>query len=236
MHHKVEISDLSFSYPDGRQALKGINLLVEPGDRVALVGPNGAGKSTLLLQLNGTYLGQGQIEICGIPVVEKRLPQVRAAVGFVFQDPDDQLFSASVYEDVAFGPLYAGMDEAEVDRRVKKALAEVGMSGAEARIPFHLSSGEKRRVAIATVLAMDPEVLALDEPTAGLDPRGRRELIQLLRELPHTMLIATHDMRLARDLMPRMVIMDQGEIVAQGLTSDLLSDRELLEEHGLEQP
>lgn len=236
MHHKVDIRDLSFNYPDGRQALQGINLFVEPSERVALVGPNGAGKSTLLLQLNGTYQADGEIEVCGIPVIESRLAEVRAAVGLVFQDPDDQLFSASVYEDVAFGPLYAGMEQAEVDRRVARALQAVGMDGAEARTPFHLSAGEKRRVAIATVLAMDPEVLAMDEPTAGLDPRGRRELIELLSGLPQTMLIATHDMRLVRDLLPRMVILDAGSIVAEGPTSELLKDRALLEEHGLEQP
>lgn len=236
MHHKVDIKDLHFQYPDGRQALRGINLFIEPGERVALVGPNGAGKSTLLLQLNGTLEHEGYIEVCGIPVVEDRLPEVRTAVGLVFEDPDDQLFSATVYDDVAFGPLYAGLSPEKVQRRVKTALGTVGLSGAEERVPFHLSAGEKRRVAIATVLAMDPEVLALDEPTADLDPRSRRELIQFLSELPQTMLIATHDMRMVRDLLPRMVILDEGQVQAQGPTNQLLANKELLERHGLEQP
>ena len=236
MHHKVHISGLSFQYPDGRRALHGINLHVEPSERVALVGPNGAGKSTLLLQLNGTLDGTGIIEVCGIEVNEATLSEVRAAVGLVFQDPDDQLFSATVFDDVAFGPLYAGFEEEAIRPMVEQALVAVGMQGTEDRVPHHLSTGEKKRVAIATVLVMEPEVLALDEPSANLDPRARRELIELLSQLPQTMLIATHDMSLARDLTSRMVILDGGEVVADGATAQLLQDRTLLEKHGLEQP
>ncbi|MFP3853068.1 MAG: energy-coupling factor ABC transporter ATP-binding protein [Anaerolineales bacterium] len=236
MHHKVEIRNLSYRYPDGRLALDRIDLVIEPGERVALVGPNGAGKSTLLLQLNGTLQPEGSIEVCGIPVAPDRLGEVRAAVGLVFQDPDDQLFTASVYDDVAFGPIYAGMDHKVVQQRVEQALAAVGMEGANRRVPHNLSAGEKKRVAIATVLAMDPEVLALDEPTAGLDPRGRRELMQLLTDLPQTMVVATHDMRLVQEMLPRTVILDEGKIQAAGPTQQIMADKELLERHGLEQP
>jgi cobalt/nickel transport system ATP-binding protein len=233
MHHTVDVSGLSFSYPDGRQALVDIDLHIEPGERVALVGPNGAGKSTLLLQLNGTLVGEGEIEVCGVPVVPVNLSYARAAVGLVFHDPDDQLFSTSVFEDVAFGPLYMGLPEAEVERRVRTALTAVGMSAAVDRVPHHLSTGERKRVAIATVLAMDPEILALDEPTAGLDPRGRRELIGLLASLPQTMLVSTHDMRLVDDLLPRMIVLNEGRVVADGPTKEILAQPALLAANGL---
>ncbi|MDO9128686.1 MAG: ABC transporter ATP-binding protein, partial [Anaerolineales bacterium] len=184
MHHSIEVEHLSFSYPDGHPALQDVSLSIAPGEKVALVGPNGAGKSTLVLHLNGILTGEGTVRVCGLAVEQKNLSSVRAAVGLVFQNPDDQLFSPTVYEDVAFGPLYQGLEPAEVAGRVDSALAAVRMSGYARRVSHHLSAGEKKRIAIATVLSMEPEVLVLDEPTAGLDPRARRGLINLLRELP----------------------------------------------------
>lgn len=234
MHHRIEIHGLSFAYPDGRQVLHDISLSIAPGEKVALVGPNGAGKSTLLLHLAGILRGQGEIRVSSVPVSDETMSTIRSAVGLVFQDPDDQLFSASVYEDVAFGPRYMGLDESDVALRVEAALQAVGMSGAGRRVPYHLSGGEKKRVAMATVLSMDPEILILDEPTLGLDPRGRRGMLALLRELPQTMLISTHDMRLVNDLLQRMVVLDDGRIVADGRTEDLIHDVTTMEDHGLE--
>ncbi len=236
MHHTLDIQDLHFSYPDGRKALCGVSLFINPGEKTALVGPNGSGKSTLLLHLNGILRGEGEVHVCGKELTDDSLRQIRASVGLVFQDPDDQLFSQSVYEDVAFGPLYMDLSKEEVAEKVRQALEAVGMAGSEARVPHHLSEGEKKRVAIATVLSMDPEVLVLDEPTAGLDPRGRRELIQLLRGLPQTMLVATHDMRMVAELFERTVIIDEGKVVADGTTAQILADSHLLEVHGLEAP
>ncbi len=236
MHHTLNIQDLHFSYPDGRKALSGVTLFINPGEKTALVGPNGSGKSTLLLHLNGILRGEGEVHVCGKELTDDSLRQIRASVGLVFQDPDDQLFSQSVYEDVAFGPLYMDLPNEEVAQRVRQALDAVGMAGSEARVPHHLSEGEKKRIAIATVLSMDPEVLVLDEPTAGLDPRGRRELIQLLRGLPQTMLVATHDMRMVAELFERTVIIDEGQVVADGLTAQILAEPHLLEVHGLEAP
>ena len=236
MHHSIEVENLSFAYPDGHAALRGISLHIAPGEKVALVGPNGAGKSTLMLHLNGILIGKGKVHVCGLDVDEKNLSRVRASVGLVFQNPDDQLFSPTVYEDVAFGSLYQGLSAPEVDERVKVALASVRMSEYARRVSYHLSTGEKKRIAIATVLSMQPEVLVLDEPTAGLDPRARRTLINLLRELPITMLVSTHDMRLVQELFPRTVVMDDGQIVADGLTTEILGDEALLNAHGLEKP
>jgi len=236
MHHTVDIQDLRFSYPDGRQALRGVSLYINPGEKTALVGPNGSGKSTLLLHLNGILRGEGEVHVCGKELTDESLRKIRALVGLVFQDPDDQLFSQSVYEDVAFGPLYMGLPKDGIAQKVRQALEDVGMVGAEKRVPHHLSEGEKKRVAIATVLSMDPEVLVLDEPTAGLDPRGRRELIQLLRGLPQTMLVATHDMRMVAELFERTVIIDEGQVVGDGPTAQILAEPHLLERHGLEAP
>jgi cobalt/nickel transport system ATP-binding protein len=236
MHHSIEVRNLSFSYPDGHEALKDVTLSIAPGEKVALVGPNGAGKSTLLLHLNGILSGQGRVTVCGLTVEQKNLSRVRAMVGLVFQNPDDQLFSPTVFDDVAFGPLYQGLEPAEVERRVDSALAAVRMTGYTRRVSHHLSAGEKKRIAIATVLSMNPEVLVLDEPTAGLDPRARRTLIKLLRDLPMTMLAASHDLAMVRELLPRMVIMDEGRIMADGPTGKLLKDEKLLEAHGLEKP
>jgi cobalt/nickel transport system ATP-binding protein len=230
------VEQLHYSYPDGHMALHGVSLCVRRGEKVALVGPNGAGKSTLMLQLNGILSGKGSIEIAGVPVTKPNLGRVRALVGLVFQNPDDQLFSPTVFEDVAFGPLHMGLPEPEVRARVDRALTQVRMEAYRERLSHHLSVGEKKRIAVATVLAMNPEILVLDEPSAGLDPRARRTLITLLRELPLTMLVSTHDMLMVRELFDRMVIMDGGKIVADGPTRELLEDQALLEAHGLEKP
>ncbi len=232
----LKIKNLSFTYPDGREALKHISLTIKPGERVALVGPNGAGKSTLLLHLNGILQGKGDIWVGGLAVEKENLPIIRAMVGLVFQNPDDQLFSPTVFEDVAFGPLHMGLDEKEVRQRVAEALAQVGMASYSDRLSYHLSMGEKKRIAIATVLSMHPQILALDEPSAGLDPRARRQLIHLLKTLPQTQIIATHDMMLVHEMCSRMVLMDEGRIIADGATVTLFEQAELLEAHGLERP
>lgn len=234
MHHTIDVENLTYMYPDGTPALLGVSLFIAPGEKVALVGPNGSGKSTLLLHLNGILRGEGEVQVCSMPVDEENLGRIRAAVGLVFQDPDDQLFSKSVFEDVAYGPLYMGLDPDSIQARVTESLKAVGLEGFEDRVPHHLSSGEKKRVAIACVLAMEPEILVLDEPTAGLDPRARRELIALLKSLPQTMLIATHDMRMVGEILPRMIVIDDGSIVADGLTADLMLRQEMLTTHGLE--
>ncbi len=232
----ISIEDLSFAYPDGHIALQNLNLTLSQGEKVALVGPNGAGKSTLILHLNGILKGEGELRVGGLPLTKENLPVIRALVGLVFQNPDDQLFSPTVFEDVAFGPLHMGLPESEVIARVDEALAQVDMSGFGERLSHHLSMGQKKRIAIATVLSMLPQVLVLDEPSAGLDPRARRGLINLMRELPVSMLVSTHDLRMAEELFPRMVIMDEGQIVADGDTALLLEDETLLEKHGLEKP
>ncbi len=232
----ITLQKVNFTYPDGHQALKDISLEVGQGEKVALVGPNGAGKSTLLLQLNGVFQGGGEIHVMGLPVVDKNLPLIRAYVGMVFQNPDDQLFSPTVFEDVAFGPLHIGLSPDEVRARVAEALQQVGMESYSERLSYHLSLGEKKRIAIATVLSMRPDILVFDEPTGGLDPRSRRSLIELLDDMEITMLVSTHDMRLVDELFPRMVIMDGGQIVADAPTQELLADQAFLYEHGLEQP
>jgi cobalt/nickel transport system ATP-binding protein len=232
----VTVNDLCFSYPDGHMALRGISLNLCAGDKVALVGPNGAGKSTLMLHMNGILDGRGEIKVGGMRLTRDNLPLIRAMVGLVFQNPDDQLFSPTVFEDVAFGPLHMGLPEEKVIARVDAALEAVRMSAYRDRLSHHLSVGEKKRIAIATVLSMDPKILILDEPSAGLDPRARRTLINLLRELPITMLVSTHDMRLVEELFPRTIVMDDGLIVADGLTKDILQNEKLLNEHGLEKP
>lgn len=230
------VNHLHFSYPDGHVALHDVSLKLNKGDKVALVGPNGAGKSTLMLHLNGILQGQGDIEIAGKRLTKDNLPAIRAMVGLVFQNPDDQLFSPTVFEDVAFGPLHMGLPEDEVRKRVDTALESVNMTNYKDRLSHHLSVGEKKRIAIATVLSMNPSLLILDEPSAGLDPRARRTLINLLRELSITMLVSTHDMALVKELFPRTIVMDEGKIVADGLTQEILNDEKLLKAHGLEKP
>lgn len=232
----LHVAQLRFAYPDSYEALKGITFHIAQKEKVALVGPNGAGKSTLLLHLNGLLHGEGEVRVAGLLVTKVNLPVIRAKVGVVFQNPDDQLFSPTVFEDVAFGPLHMGYTEQIVRERVARALAQVGMAHVADRLSHHLSIGQKKRVAIATVLAMDPEILVLDEPSAGLDPRARRQLINLLRELPVTMLVSTHDMLLVQELFPRLILMDEGRVVADGQTAVILNDGPLLEAHGLERP
>ncbi len=230
------VKDLHFAYPDGHAALHGVSLKLCSGDKVALVGPNGAGKSTLMLHLNGILGGRGEVEVAGQRLTRDNLPAIRSMVGLVFQNPDDQLFSPTVFEDVAFGPLHMGLPEADVRARVDAALEAVRMTGYRDRLSHHLSVGEKKRIAIATVLSMNPNLLILDEPSAGLDPRARRTLINLLRELPITMLVSTHDMKLVQELFPRTIVMDEGRVVADGLTHDILEDETFLTAHGLEKP
>jgi cobalt/nickel transport system ATP-binding protein len=232
----LEVDRLSFAYPDGQVALRDVSLCLGAGEKVALVGPNGAGKSTLLLHLNGILGDQrgGRVTVAGLELSKTMLPRIRAAVGLVFQNPEDQLFSPTVLDDVAYGPLHMGLPEAEVRARSLRALEQVGMAGYAERLSHHLSVGEKKRVAVATVLSMDPQLLAFDEPTAGLDPRARRTLIELLDELPHTMLVSTHDMRMVERLFARTIVMDGGRVVFDGATEELLGDEVMLEAHGLE--
>lgn len=236
MTNVLQVQDLYFSYHDGHEALRGVSFEMCAGDKVALVGPNGAGKSTLMLHLNGILLGKGDVMIGDARLTRDNLPAIRAMVGVVFQNPDDQLFSPTVFEDVAFGPLHMGLAKDKVLARVDSALNDVRMSGYRDRMSHHLSVGEKKRIAIATVLSMNPQILVLDEPSAGLDPRARRTLINLLRELPITMLVSTHDMKLVEELFPRTIVMDEGLIVADGDTKEILSDEKFLNAHGLEKP
>jgi len=233
MDKVIEIENLSFTYPDGRQVLRNMNLTVYRGEAVAIVGPNGAGKSTLILHLNGILRGNSTVKVLGLPVEEKNLKQIRQKVGLVFQEPEDQLFSAAVFEDVAFGPINLGCAEAEVRRRVAQALEWVGMKGYEQRSSHHLSVGEKKRIAIATILAMEPELLVIDEPSSNLDPRGKWSLIGLLRQLPMTKIIATHDLELVEALCQRTVVIDGGVVVADGETRAILGNISLLLVHGL---
>jgi cobalt/nickel transport system ATP-binding protein len=230
----VSIVGLHYQYPGGVPALRGVDLDVAAGERVALVGPNGAGKSTLLLHLNGILRGEGEVRVFGRLLTDANVRDIRSQVGLLFVNPDDQLFSRTVFEDVAYGPLYMGLHADEVRARSREALAAVGMEGFDDRPPHQLSIGQKRRVAIATVLSMGTPLLALDEPSASLDPASRRGLIRLLAGLPNTMLVASHDLGLVRDLCSRIVLMDEGRIVADGPARDVLADGELLEAHGLE--
>ncbi|WP_369378385.1 energy-coupling factor ABC transporter ATP-binding protein [Streptomyces sp. cg36] len=233
----LEVSGLAFAYPDGHQALFGVDLTVARGERVALLGPNGAGKTTLVLHLNGILTGgAGSVKVAGLPVAKQNLAEIRRRVGIVFQDPDDQLFMPTVREDVAFGPAAAGMRGAELEERVRGALERVGMAEFADRPPHHLSFGQRRRVAVATVLAMEPEILVLDEPSSNLDPASRRELADILRSLDVTVLMVTHDLPYALELCGRSVILSGGTITADGKTADVLSDEELMRTHRLELP
>ena len=226
----IKVEGLRFCYPDGLEALRGVSFSLQAGDKVALVGPNGAGKSTLMLQLNGILHGQGTVEIGTLPLSPDNLPVIRGKVGLVFQNADDQLFSPTVFEDVAFGPLHMGLPDDEVVRRVDEALEMVHMRDYKDRLSHHLSMGEKKRISIATVLSMRPEILVLDEPCA------RRSLIRLLQAMPITMLVSTHDMALVQECFPRTIVMDRGQIVADGPTVRILEDARFLEAHGLEKP
>jgi cobalt/nickel transport system ATP-binding protein len=238
----IDIQGLAFASPDGRQALFGVDLAIAPWERVALLGPNGAGKTTLVLHLNGILgaaaggAGTGTVRIGGLDVVRPHLAEVRRRVGLVFQDPDDQLFMPTVRDDVAFGPANAGLRGAELDARVREALEQVGMVEHADRPPHHLSFGQRRRVAVATVLAMRPQVLVLDEPSSNLDPASRRELAEIITALDVTVLMVTHDLPYALQLCPRSVLLDGGRVVADGPTRDLLADADLMRAHRLELP
>lgn len=236
-HHIVEVKELAHAYPDGTEALKGVSFRIGHGEAVALVGANGAGKSTLLMHLNG-YMPteRGEVLIGDTTVTRETVALARRAVGMVFQDPDDQLFMPTVAEDVAFGPLNAGLPGDQVERRVAAALERVGMSHVRGRPPYRLSAGEKRAVAIATVLAMEPDILVMDEPSANLDPRARRRLINLLLSFEHTRIIATHDLEMVVEVCPRVIVLDGGRVVADGPTFELLDDEALMLAHGLERP
>jgi cobalt/nickel transport system ATP-binding protein len=229
----IRVDNLSFSYPDGQSALTAVNLTIYRGETVALIGPNGAGKSTLLLHLNGILHSDGVVRVFGRAVNDKNLRWVRSKVGLVFQNPDDQLFSPTVFDDVAFGPINLGYSEAEVRQLVTRALDWVGMRGYEQRSPHHLSLGEKKRIAIATVLSMNPEILVIDEPTSNLDPGGKWSLIELLKGLEITKIVASHDLELVQALCPRAIILDRGQVIADGATSKILADKRLLMAHGL---
>jgi cobalt transport protein ATP-binding subunit len=240
MNAAIEVTNLSYRYHDGTEALRGVSLRVAPGECVGLLGPNGSGKSTLLLHLNGILPerpgGDGAVHIHGEPITPKNLEQVRRQVGLLFQDADDQLFCATVAEDVAFGPQQLGLSDTEVKARVVACLARVGLAHHAHRATHHLSHGEKRRACLAGVLACKPSILVLDEPTSDLDPRGRREFKALLRQIPATKLIATHDLELVAELCPRTIVLDHGHVVADGATVELLNDEELMLAHGLERP
>jgi cobalt/nickel transport system ATP-binding protein len=232
----IEVRALVYTYPDGTEALKGVSFHLLKGEALGIVGPNGAGKSTLLLNLNGILSGSSRPKILGMEVNRKNLPEIRSKVGLVFQDPDDQLFMSTVFDDVAFGPLNMGFPPEDVLKRVESALKEVGMTGHEKRAPYHLSIGEKKRVAIATVLSMYPEILVMDEPSSNLDPRARRLLIRLLKSLPMAKIIASHDLELVLEVCERCILLDGGVIIKEGPTKELFSNKILLEDHGLEVP
>jgi cobalt/nickel transport system ATP-binding protein len=231
------VDRLAYAYPDGTQALFGVDLRIDPGERVAVLGPNGAGKTTLVMHLNGVLqAGAGRIEVAGLPVTKANLKEIRRRVGVVFQDPDDQLFMPTVAEDVAFGPANFGVTGPALAAAVSSALAAVGVTDLRERSPLHLSFGQRRRVAVATVLACDPEIMVLDEPSANLEPIARRELAEVLLSLDRTMLMVTHDLPYALQLCPRSILMDGGVIVADGPTEKILADTDLLAQHRLELP
>jgi len=236
----IEVKNLYFKFHDGTEALRGLTFKVDEGECVGIIGPNGAGKSTLLLHLNGLLPEEGRtpfsVSIEGKQITEESLTDIHRIVGLLFQDSDDQLFCPTVFEDVAFGPRQSGVTDEEIKKIVSEALEKVALGGYEKRSPHHLSGGEKQRVCLAGILACNPKVLVLDEPTKDLDPRGRRELKILLRSIPATKVLASHDLELVADLCSRTIVLDGGRIVADGPTIDLLSDEKLMLEHGLEKP
>jgi len=230
----ISITNLSYIYPDGTPGLCGVSLDIIEGECVGVIGPNGAGKTTLLLHLNGVFMSKnGNVKVLGKAMKKESIKGIRRSVGLVFQDPDDQLFMPTVFDDVAFGPINMGYSEAEVRESAARALDGVGMTGYEQRSPHHLSIGEKKRIAIATVLAMNPEILVIDEPTANLDPGSKWSLIGLLQRLPMTKVVASHDMELVQALCQRTIILDQGKVIVDGATEHILADIPLLVAHGL---
>lgn len=232
----IEIKNLSYSYPDKTPALSNINLEIYEEQSIGVIGPNGAGKTTLLLHLNGILQGEGMIKICGMEINGKNLPQIRSKVGLIFQDPESQLFMPTVFDDVAFGPLNMNMPKEKIPAVVEKALDEVDILKAKDKLAHHLSFGEKKRVSFATVLSMNPEILAMDEPTSNLDPKHRRKLINLIKKSQHTKIIATHDLELVLETCRKVIILDKGAVVSEGNTKVLLGDKTLLEAHELELP
>ena len=232
----IEIKNLSYVYPDGTAALKDIALDIFEGESLGVIGPNGAGKSTLLLHLNGILRGDSQVKVFDLTVSDKALPLIRRKVGLVFQNPDNQLFMPTVFDDVAFGPINMGMDKAQVYAAVNEALKEVDMLAAIRRTSHHLSLGEKKRVSLATVLSMSPEILVLDEPSSDLDPKHRRDLIDILKRLKITKIVATHDLDLVLEVCSRVVLVDNGKLVLSGGTRDIFNNRALLEAHNLGVP
>jgi len=232
----VEIKNLTYAYPDGTEALSGINLDVFEGESLGIIGPNGAGKSTLLLQLNGILRGNGHIKISGFEMNEKNLIQIRRKVGMIFQDPENQLFMPTVFDDVSFGPVNMGLTKDQTHTVVNEALEEVDMLDCINRSSHHLSFGQKKRVSIATVLSMSPEILVIDEPTSNLDPKHRRDLINLLKQFKLTQIIASHDLDLILEVCSRVILLDKGRLVITGKVLDIFSDKPLLEAHSLELP
>ena len=236
-HHIIEFNHIGFTYPDGNRVLTDLSLNIHHGESVAIIGANGAGKSTLLHLLAGIFLPQqGQISIGHIPVIKKNLRRIREKLGFAFQNPDDQLFMTSVYEDIAFGPRNFGLEADEVSLRVMNALDRVGIVHLKDRAPYKLSGGEKRAASIAVILAMEPDILVMDEPTAALDPRSRRRFISLIKEFSHTKIIASHDLDMVLELCERTIVLHQGNVIADGGSSQILSDISLMESCGLERP
>lgn len=236
-HHIIESKNVYFNYPDSTEVLKGISFRILHGESVGLIGANGTGKTTLLMNLNGQLLPtKGWISIGEVPLTKKTRQEIRKRVGFVFQRPDDQLFMPTVYEDVAFGPVNLGLSSEAVDERVKNALETVGCLHLSHKLPHRLSEGQKAAVAIATVMAMNPDMLLMDEPASNLDPRSRRQLINLLKGFEHTKIIASHDLDLILDVCERCIVIKDGKITADGFAEEILLDKSLLEENGLELP
>ncbi|OGW75693.1 MAG: cobalt ABC transporter ATP-binding protein [Omnitrophica bacterium RBG_13_46_9] len=229
----VEIENLSFSYPDGTPALKNISLKIAQGEKVGIVGPNGAGKSTFLLHLNGIYRGTGFVRIDGLDIADKNLSVIRRKVGIIFQDPDNQLFMPTVFDDVAFGPINMQYDRERAVRASEEALQKVEMGYASKRTSHHLSYGEKKRVSIATVLSMSPELIAFDEPTSNLDPKARNHLMDLINKLERTIIIASHDLGMIYEICGRTMVLDRGALVADGATAQILADKAFLKKHNL---
>ena len=236
-HHKLEVRNLQFAYPDGQVAIKDISFTIHHGESVGIIGANGAGKSTLLMLIMGLlFPTSGEVLVGDVRVTKKTLPMIRQRLGMVFQNPDDQLFMTTVYDDVAFGPRNYNMDEKEVDKRVKEALEAVGIAHLKDRAPYKLSGGEKRSAAIAAVLSMQPDILIMDEPTSALDPKSRRKVIELLKGFKHTKIITSHDLDMVFETCGRVIVINQGEIAADGEGAKILRDSKLLESCGLEIP
>ncbi|MGE4272724.1 MAG: energy-coupling factor ABC transporter ATP-binding protein [Desulfitobacterium sp.] len=236
-HHMTEVRDLEYIYPDGHKAIKGMTFAIHHGESVGIIGANGAGKSTLLMLLMGVlFPSQGEVRVGEVLVTKKTLPIVRQRMGMVFQNPDDQLFMNTVYEDVAFGPRNYGLDEQEVEKRVLQALEMVGIPHLKDRAPYKLSGGEKRAAAIAAVLSLQPDILIMDEPSSALDPKSRRRLMKMLQTFDHTKIITSHDMDMVYELCDRIIIIHQGVVAADGPTAEILANAKLLDACGLEMP